>query len=182
MGKLIFTCDSNTKKNADFYITYDTENWNWNDYGYYINYRIYATPKITPNKKEVCLGWISILDRYQKMGKHDWLENKLKEAGTYSQFHELPDSFSSEIGERAATMLWMLLDCKQRKEFIESMHLILDNSGSYWENIRYYSLNPMFRNGIAMAKKEYLDLVKDIMLSPTNFKLTKECYRQLFDK
>lgn len=79
-------------------------------------------------------------------------------------------------------MLWMLLDCKQRKEFIESMHLILDNSGSYWENTRYYSLNPMFRNGIAMAKKEYLDLVKDIMLSPTNFKLTKECYRQLFDK
>ena len=182
MEKLIFTCDNDKKKDADFYITYNTELRNWNDFGYYIQYRIYATPRITPNKKEVCLGGISILDKYQKMSERDWLENTLKEKGTFSLFHELPSSFSSSVGQKTATMLWMLLDCSQRKNFIDAMHLILDDEGPYWDNIRYNSLNPIFRNGIKRAKKDYLDLVREIMLSPTDFRLTKECYHQLFEK
>ena len=72
MDKLTFTCDIRNKANADFFITYDRNNWNWNDYGYYTSYLIYATPKITPNRKEILMGWVQIIDKHQKTGVHNW--------------------------------------------------------------------------------------------------------------
>ena len=180
MGKLTFTCDSNSKSNADFFITYDRNNWNWNDFGYYIRYKLYATPNITPNGKEVFVGYIGILDKNQEMAKHNWLEDTLREKDEFQLFYELPETFSSDITVTAATMLWMLLDKKQREEFVKAMHLILDSEGPYWENI-VGKAGPLFRNGIDWAKKNYLGQVKEIILCPTDFRMTMECYHQLFD-
>ncbi len=183
--KISFTCDPNSKSDADFYITYKRELWNWNDLGYYISYLIYATPKITPNKKEVLLGDIGIYNPHQEWAKHDCLENSLRESGNYSLFHELPESFASRIFEKEATMLWMLLDSEQRKEFIIAMHLILDKDSLYQNNI-IATKNPLFRDGIDEASEKYLDLVKELMLSPIDFRWTighksqlMDCYGQL---
>ena len=185
--KLSFTCacDPNSMSNADFYITYNSAHWTWNDLGYYINYLICATPKITPNKKEVYLGSIWIYSPKQEWLKHNCLEDALIESGTYSLFYELPKSFSSRISEKEATMLWMLLDPSQRKEFISAMHLIIDKDSPYYSNI-IATKNPLFRDGILDATVKYLQLVKELMLSPIDFRWTighksqlMDCYGQL---
>lgn len=178
--KFSFTCNPNFKPDADFYITYDRDNWNWNDFGYHVRYLIYATPKITPNKKEVLIGEIGILGSDQKIAEHGLLENTLRESGNYSLFHELPEFFSSRIYDRTATMLWMLLNPEQRKEFIGAMHLILEADGPYWETI-CSKASGLFREGHSHVINQLLDTTKNIMLSPTDFKMTKECYQQLFE-
>ena len=109
------------------------------------------------------------------------MQEKLKEQGTYSLFDEMPESFSSSIGDKQAIMLWMMLDVKRRKEFIDAMHVVLDAEGPYWENIAGRR-GGLFRDGIKWHKENYLDLTRKIMLSQASFGLLKDCYYELFSK
>ena len=188
MDKLIFTCDPNMESLADFYITYNSGCWDFNDLGHFIRYQLFATPKITPNKKRVLLGDIKILEKEQGWMKHNWLENRLRETEQFSLFLNLPDSFMSSIDEKTATMLWMLLDRKQREEFVEAMNLVLSFSGTY--SSTYYFRDrktPLFREGFDKAWYDYLYNVSEIMRCPIEFNIPKwiimapECFNKMYD-
>ena len=167
MDKLTFTCDYNSRGKTDFYITYDPKCWNWNDYGYFIRYLIYATPKITPNKKLVLLGKIRILDKNQLTKPH-WLEDRLKGNGKYDLFYELPETFSSCLLKDTAIKLWMLLDNEQREEFVEAMHVV-DPEGTF---------DMVLCRDISSSD---IDVVNKLLFSEIDIQTIKESYLQLYN-
>ena len=125
MERLKFSLGYNENAEFNLYEEY------WNDFGYFTNYKIYASPKLT-NEKDVHIGYIHILEKGQAVGSK-WLQ---LEIGKGVIFDELPASFYAmstylEMYEH----LSQLLTPQQRLNFIEALHLIMGKD-KYYEQVK----------------------------------------------
>lgn len=144
MEPLRFACSLQTE-DVDFRIIYDRydSTCNWNDFGYFSYYKLYADGAITSNKL-IFLGWIHISSTKQEQG----VKNYVGQIMGREPFFSLEDSFYSAITNvEVAQKLFMLLSPEQRNSFISALNLSVHFDEDVWRYFhRYYSLwGGMFR-------------------------------------
>lgn len=142
MEPLRFAC-SYKPKDVDFRIIYSNPS-NWNDYGYYTRYKLYADGPIAGNNL-IFLGWIHISSTKQSQNEVDYVGKIMGK----EPFFTLEDSFYSAILDaEVAQKLFMLLSPEQRSNFLSALNLSVHLDEDVWRFFhRYYSLwGGMFRN------------------------------------
>lgn len=131
--KLIEKCYQDASRveaeDADFLIEED----GWNDYYYCVMYHLHATSRLTGNGNEY-LGYIKIM----KVGQEKYESNLLRhELGRIVMFDALPDGFVSlTTSVDVYQSLFRLLDAEKRKEFVESMRMILSPNSPYYNDVK----------------------------------------------
>lgn len=123
MGSLKFVCSKDATSDADFRIEYYNPK-NWNDYGYFTRYRLFAESSITGGG-EILVGTIKISSIGQQQGIEDHLSSVMGE----TPFEKIDDTFYSEIfEENVARKVFVLLTPEQRTNLIDALNLnaILD--------------------------------------------------------
>lgn len=123
MEPLKFVCSKESTKDADFRIEYYNPK-NWNDYGFFTRYRLFAEPSIT-GSKEVLVGTIKIAATEQQKDVEDYLSSLMGAA----PFERIDGTCYSVIAEEiVARKLFVLLTPEQRTNLIEALNLsaILD--------------------------------------------------------
>ena len=131
--KLIEKCYQDASRveadNADFLIEEDR----WNDNYYSVMYHLHATSRLTGHGNEY-LGYIKIM----KVGQEKYESNLLRhELGRKVMFDALPDGFVSlTTSVDVYQSLFRLLDAEKRKEFVESMRMILSPNSPYYNDVK----------------------------------------------
>lgn len=117
---------------ADFFLEQD----NWNDYHYHTTYHLHATPKLTKGKSKY-LGVIKIMRIGQEENSNFVLKEELISQKKELTITTLPaDYYSISFSVELYRGLSSLLSQPERKEFVESMHLILSEESPYYDNVK----------------------------------------------
>ena len=119
MGSLKFVCSKHATSDADFRIEYYNPK-NWNDYGYFTRYRLFAESSITGGG-EILVGTIKISSIGQQQGIEDHLSSVMGE----TPFEKIDDTFYSEIfEENVARKVMRFLIMKFSKRHEHSLLLV----------------------------------------------------------
>ena len=117
-------------ENADFILH---EN-GWDDYNFRTVYTVVATSKLLELEYGYEIGTISIIKIGQETGMNVLSRRLEQENGMIT---ELPNDFVSISRDSNLTnILFCILTPKQRKDFIQSMHMILGHD-NYYERIHF---------------------------------------------
>ena len=127
--RIIASCyqkpNRNTKEQADFLL----EQNNWDDYGYRTTYCLHASSKMTGKEPEY-LGSLRIMKKGQNTKEINLLSKILKS----KPFENLPNDFISlsfDLDLFIGLQKYLKKDI-QKKQFIESLHLILGEDSEYF--------------------------------------------------
>lgn len=154
--------------NAHFLI----EENDWDDYHYYVTYHLHVTPLITGDGTQY-LGYIKIMKKGQAENEKFLLKKAL---GGYAEFKELPEGFVSLTQSLDVFgSLNMRLNAKEKRDFVNQMHLILSDNDVYYKMVEG---QPALEKGLlrdSSMKSYSLKKGHDIMLSgETYYDLRKE--------
>lgn len=134
--KIIDVCFQNATSvepdDADFFIEQD----NWNDYLFYTTYHLHATSNLTGDRSKY-LGVIKILKIGQQEKQTNVLINELNKKKLTHVISGLPQNFYSiSFSLELYRGLNKYLTEKQRRQFVQSMRLILDEESLFFKAVK----------------------------------------------
>ncbi|MCR4675595.1 MAG: hypothetical protein K5675_11320 [Lachnospiraceae bacterium] len=121
--------ESSTNSDKEDFILEEAD---WNDYGLYTLYSVRASKKILRSNTDCFIGEIRIWKDGQGFGKNHLCNSIVEE---HNILEKLPSNFMSFVLDKGLVdNLFLILDKEQRRDFVESLHVILDYSKQEFQN------------------------------------------------